>query len=132
MQAPIFIEITLDQFADKLTSYKESGWRFANLCGSTVGDKVEILCSFAQDQQIENLFMLVEQGEQVPAVSTVFPSSFLYENEIFDLFGIKFEGSILDYDGRFYTTSVPTPMNPHSLEAEEFLASSDGEEADNG
>jgi len=132
MITPVFINITLDQFTKEVEGYKERGWRFANLCGSTVGDKVEILCSFAQEQEIENLSMLVEKGEQVPAVSTIYPSSFLYENEIFELFGVKFEGTILDYNGSLYVTSVPTPMNPGSLEAEEFLASSDGEEASCG
>jgi len=132
MQAPVFIEITLDKLPDKLLAYKEKGWRFANLCGSTVDDKVEILCSFAKDQQLENLSFLVEQGAEIPAVSTLFPSAFLYENETFDLFGIKFDGTILDFGGKFYITSVPTPMNPHSPEAEEFLALSSDEEASCG
>jgi len=132
MKEPLFIEITLDQLESKVASYKERGWRFANLCGSTAGNKVELLCSFALDQETENLFLFIEQRAQVPAISPHFPSAFLYENETNDLFGVKFEGTTLDYGGRFYLTSVPTPMNPHSLKAEAFLASSDDEEVDNG
>jgi len=132
MEVPVYKEITLDQFAQEVAGYKERGWRFANLCGSTVGDKVELLCTFALDQETENLLLFVSQDEQVPAVSPLFPSAFLYENETSDLFGVKFEDMTLDFGGRFYLTSVPTPMNPHSLKAEEFLASDDGEEVSNG
>jgi len=132
MLAPVFTEITLDQLAGKLGSYKEDGWRFANLCGTTAGNRVEILISFTQDEKIDNLLLFVEKGEKVPAVSTLFPSAFLYENETFDLYGVKFDGTILDFDGRFYITSVPTPMNPGSLAAEEYLASSSDEEANSG
>ncbi|MCL2529192.1 MAG: NADH-quinone oxidoreductase subunit C [Coriobacteriia bacterium] len=132
MQAPAFTEITLDQLAGKLSSYKEDGWRFANLCGTTAGNMVEILISFTLDEKIDNLLLFVEKGVKVPAVSKIFPSAFLYENETFDLYGVKFDGTILDFDGRFYITSVPTPMNPHSLAAEEYLASSSDEEANNG
>ena len=128
MEVPVYKEITLDQFAPEVAGYKERGWRFTNLCGSTVEDKVELLCTFALDQETESLLLLVDKGEQVAAVSTVYPSAFLYENETSDLFGVKFEGTTLDFGGRFYLTSVPTPMNPHSLKAEEFLTSDDGEE----
>ena len=132
MEVPIFKEVTIDQFAEEVAGYKERGWRFANLCGSTVGDKVEVMCSFALDQETENLLLFVEQGQKVAAVSTIYPSAFLYENETSDLFGVQFEGTTLDYGGRFYLTSVPTPMNPRSLKAEEFLASDDGEEVNCG
>jgi len=132
MEAPVFYDISLDEFAERVAGYKERGWRFTNLCGSTVGDKVELLCSFVQGKETENLSLLVANDEQVPAVSTLFPSAFLYENETHDLFGVKFEGTILDYGGRFYPTCVPTPMNPRSLEAEEYFASSNVEEATHG
>ena len=122
MGAQVFKDISLDQFISTVESYKERGWRFANLCGSTVGDKVELLCSFALGEELENLSMLVGIDDRVPAVSPLFPSAFLNENETSELFGVKFEGMILDFGGRFYPTSVPTPMNPTSREAQEYLA----------
>jgi len=132
MEVPVFNNITLDEFAQSVAGYKERGWRFSNLCGSTVGDKVELLCSFVNGGEVENLSLLVERDEPVAAVSTLFPSAFLYENETHDLFGVKFDGMILDFGGKFYPISVPTPMNPHSSEAEAFLASSEGEEVTHG
>ena len=140
MASQVFKDISLDQLTERVKSYKERGWRFANLCGSTVGDKVELLCSFAQGEELENLSFFVENGDIVPAVSPLYPSAFLNENETSELFGVKFKGTILDFGGCFYPTSVPTPMNPSSLEAQEYLASQDtccpldtsGEEASDG
>ncbi|MCL2807406.1 MAG: NADH-quinone oxidoreductase subunit C [Coriobacteriia bacterium] len=122
MEVQEYIEISLDEFAHRVKSYKESGWRFSNLNGSTVGNEVEIICSFAKGQELENLLFLVKKGEKVPAVSPLFPSAFVGENETHDLYGVIFEGTILDFGGKFYPTSVPTPMNPSSLAAEQFLA----------
>ncbi|MDR2036265.1 MAG: NADH-quinone oxidoreductase subunit C [Coriobacteriales bacterium] len=118
MDPQVYKNIELVQFMSEVTGYKERGWRFVNLCGSSVGDQVELLCSFALDNQLENLSMLVSNGEQVPAISPLYPSAFFFENETRDLFGVQFEGTIIDFAGRFYPTSVPTPMNPTSVEAE--------------
>ena len=133
MDPQVYREIALSQFIGWVKSYHEEGWRFANLCGSTVGDKVELLCSFSKGDELENLAVLVAQGEQVPAISSLYPSAFFFENETRDLFGIQFKGTILDYGGSFYPTSVPTPMNPGSVEAEGYVAfatdAEDSEEA---
>lgn len=122
MDSQVYIPIQLDAFAGRVKNYKERGWRFVNLCGSTVGDKVELLCSFAEENKLENLSLLVAKDEPVPAVSPVYPSAFFFENETKDLFGVQFADMTLDFGGTFYPTSVPTPMNPHSLEAEAFAA----------
>ena len=127
MQAQVFKDIPLDQFTSLVEGYKERGWRFANLCGSTVGDKVELLCSFALGEEFENLSVIVGKEDTVFAVSPFFPSAFLNENETHDLYGIAFKGMTLDYGGRFFVTSVPTPMNPGSRQAGEFLAADSGE-----
>lgn len=124
MESQVFKDISLDRFIGRVKDYRESGWRFVNLSGSTVGDKVELLCSFAKGRELENLSVLVGKEDTVPAVSPLFPSAFLNENEASELFGVKFEGMILDFRGDFFQTSIPTPLNPCSLEAEEFLASS--------
>ena len=95
-----------------------------------MGNKVEVLCSFVLGEELENLSLLVAADEVVPAVSPLFPSAFLNENETSELFGVKFKGITLDYGGSFYPTSVPTPMNPTSTAALAFLASSDELDAD--
>ncbi len=132
MDPQVFIPLELGEFLNRVKSYKEKGWRFANLCGSTVGDKVELLCSFSRAAKLENFSILVAKDEVVPAISPLFPSAFFFENETHDLYGVQFADMTLDFGGRFYPTSVPTPMNPYSLKAEAYLANSEGEEAARG
>lgn len=117
----IFLEVELEQIKDLIRDYKDRGWRFTNLCASDVEGRVELLYSFSSGRDMENLRVLVDNGQAAPAVSPFFPNAFLHENETRDLYGVKFDGITLDYNGRFYPTSVPTPMNPSSLEAVEFL-----------
>ncbi|MDR1088758.1 MAG: NADH-quinone oxidoreductase subunit C [Coriobacteriales bacterium] len=123
MDPQVFRDIELDELEGQIRSYRERGWRLANLCGSSVGDKVELLYSFSDGPELENLRMLVDNGQKIPAVSPLYPNAFVFENEARDLYGVVFEGGLIDYGGRFYSPSVPTPMNPASLPAQEYLAS---------
>ena len=126
MDPQIFMDISLHQLEGMAKDYKERGWRFVNLCASTVDDKVELLCTFSNHEELENLRFFVEEGEVVPAMSPLFPNAFMFENETHDLYGITFKGCIIDFGGKFYSPSVPTPMNPNSAAATEFSAA--GEE----
>lgn len=38
-------------------------------------------------------------------------SAFIYENEMHDLFGIKFKNLELDYQGNFFRVAQKTPWN---------------------
>ena len=49
-------------------------------------------------------------------------NAFVFENETHDLFGVEFENIAIDFRGRFYDVSVPTPMNPKSVFANGSIA----------
>lgn len=121
MDPQVFIDTTLEKLDAQIQSYKERDWRFTNLCGSTVENQVELLYTFSAGEEMENLRVLVDSNQVVPAVSPVFPVAFYFENEVHDLFGISFEGIAIDFEGTFFKTSVPTPMNPASASAEQYL-----------
>jgi ech hydrogenase subunit D len=121
MDPQVFIDIELAELEGRTKAYKERGWGFANLCGSTVGSEVELLCTFTHGEEMENLRLLVSKEDEVPALSPLFPSAFFFENETKDLFGVQFKGISIDFGGKFYPTSVPTPMNPASLAALQYL-----------
>jgi ech hydrogenase subunit D len=130
MEPQVFKDIELAQLANMVKDYKERAWRLTNLCGSSVEGKVELLYSFSADEELENLRVLVANDEEVPAVSPLYPCAFMFENETHDLYGVRFTGMTLNYEGAFYPTSVPTPMNPASAAAERFLATSEADVAD--
>lgn len=123
MDPQIFNDISLEQIKNTAQEYKERGWRLTNLCGSSVEGKVELLYSYAQGKELENARVVVSNEDEVPSVSAIYPGIFIFENETHDLFGVNFTDISIDYEGAFYPTSVPTPMNPSSNQAKQFLAS---------
>jgi NADH:ubiquinone oxidoreductase subunit C len=152
----VFIDIAADEMRQRVEEYSELGWRFVNICGSTVVDAadaasaasagdggagaagaassaassaegggatgVELIYSFSKGLPLENLRFTIDTGTVVPSISDCFPNAFFFENETHDLFGVKFSGISIDFDGEFYTVAVPTPMNPYSSAAREAAA----------
>ncbi|MDR1016006.1 MAG: NADH-quinone oxidoreductase subunit C [Coriobacteriales bacterium] len=99
-----------DQLIGEAKRYQEAGWRFVNICGSTTIDGIELLYSFGRMEELENLTMIVQVGDTVPSISPVFENAFFFENETQDLYGIHFEGLILDYKQKFYGPVEAHPM----------------------
>jgi hypothetical protein len=118
----VFIDIDLQELDRRVADYGERGWRFVNICGSTVEDGVELIYSFSDGLPLENLRLTVGDEDVIPSVSDRFPNAFFFENETHDLFGVSFSGISIDFDGEFYAVAVPTPMNPHSTDAREAAA----------
>jgi ech hydrogenase subunit D len=113
----VFIDIVHEDLHKKIEEYDARGWRFVNICGSTVEEGVELIYSFSQGLPLENLRFTIDNDTEISSVSDLFPSAFFFENETHDLFGVRFSGISIDFDGEFYTVAVPTPMNPRSAEA---------------
>jgi len=122
MDPQVFIDIKLAQLRPKVEQYHTQGWRFVNICGSTVRDGVELIYSFSNGEPLENLRFVAASGSSIQSISDLYLNSFFCENETHDLFGITFKDIAIDFGGEFYTTSVPTPMNPASTQAQEAFA----------
>ena len=113
----VFIDIQLSELARLSEDYANRGWRFVNICGSSVDGGVEMIYSFSNGLELENLRFVVGNDAEIASVSERFPNAFFFENETHDLFGVRFSGISIDFNGEFYTVSVPTPMNPRSSAA---------------
>ncbi|MDR0350161.1 MAG: NADH-quinone oxidoreductase subunit C [Coriobacteriales bacterium] len=113
----IFIDIMANEMRQRAEAYQERGWRFVNICGSTTDTGVELIYSFSHGLSLENLRFVIGGETTLPSVSDCFPNAFFFENETHDLFGVRFSGISIDFDGEFYALSVPTPMNPRSTKA---------------
>ena len=50
--------------------------------------------------------------DRVESITGTYWPAFIYENEMHDLFGIKFMHMELDYEGNFFKVAEPTPWNP--------------------
>lgn len=95
---------------EMIASLRSSGYRLVQICATTLADCYEMNYSFDKDRQFKNLRFTVQPGETIPSISLIYGSAFLYENEIHDLFGIKIEHMVIDYQGTFYATRIPTPF----------------------
>ncbi len=74
-------------------------------------DGMEITYSFSKDMEFLNLRMNIEPETEIDSISSIYSYSFLYENEIKELYGIKINGISLDYNDNFYRIAVKTPFN---------------------
>jgi ech hydrogenase subunit D len=87
----------------EVARFKAEGYRLATLsCVEADEGRLEILYHFDRNLELAHLSLAVPPDKEVPSISKVFLAAFAVENEIQDLFGIRFEGLAIDYEGRFY------------------------------
>ena len=103
--------VTASQLAAEVKSLCDQGWRLVQIGVTSLGELYEVNYSFDRDMAFKNLRLHVpSKGARLPSVSGIYWCAFLYENEIHDLFGITFDGLVLDFKGGLYTTAIPTPF----------------------
>lgn len=107
-----FTPVELSQLLIKVKDLKAEGYRFGQACATVVDDTFEIIYSFDKAYELINLKLVISQGEEVESITGTYWPAFIYENEMHDLFGIKFNHMELDYQGNFFKVAEPTPWNP--------------------
>lgn len=107
-----FITIEPAQLLDMVQDLKEQGFRFVQAFCTKVSEGFELTYSFDQDHILTNLQFVVPEEEEIMSISGIVWAGFLYENEMQDLFGVKFKHVALNYGGHFFKVSQPTPWNP--------------------
>lgn len=82
---------------------KVQGWRLVTLTATEIDAQwVDILYHFDRDLELLHLRLAAPKNAPVPSISPVYFAALLVENEIRDLFGLRFEGLVVDYEGRLY------------------------------
>lgn len=100
---------TLEARAAELLGH---GRRFVTVtCCNNRDGSFDLFYSFDRDLTLENLKLTVQKDETVPSISGVCLAAAFAENEIGELFGLKFSGLVLDYGGRFLL-SEDAPQEP--------------------
>ncbi len=118
--APVFTQAPLSDVASIAASYKDRGYRFVQLCASTLEDSVELLYTFqpaGYQGGLEGVRVNVPDGQPVASITASYPAAFVFENETHDLFGVDVQGINIDFAGEFYTVNVAYPMNPRAAAA---------------
>ena len=108
-----FETVELSQLISRVGDMKEDGYRLGLICGVVLDDDTyEIIYSFDKGHVLQNLRLKIKIGEEVESVTGIYWPAFIYENEIHDLFGVKFNHSALDYQGTFFKVAEETPWKP--------------------
>ncbi len=111
-------------FLDKVRGYQRDGWRLALVNATSVlpspempDGAVDVSWSFEKGGQLEHLRERVTSEDEVPSVSDVFGSAFLYENELRELFGVRVTGLNVDFKGALYRAQERVPFSPRAIRA---------------
>ncbi|MEI8241909.1 MAG: NADH-quinone oxidoreductase subunit C [bacterium] len=105
------IPVTPDRLVAEVQALRSDNWRLVQIGVTAIGEVFEVNYSFDRELVFRNLRLQVAAaGARLPSVSGVYFCAFLYENEIHDLFGISFDGLVLDFKGHLYHTAKPFPF----------------------
>ena len=106
--------IELNELKAKVQTMHAAKARLVQIGSTKVEDQIEINYSFDQDMHFTNFRVTVPASNppEIASVSSFYLAAALYENELQDLYGLKFAGLVLNYDGKFYKKAAVTPFNP--------------------
>jgi ech hydrogenase subunit D len=105
------IPITVATLVAEVQAMRDQGWRFVQIGVTSLGETLEVNYSFDREQKFRNLRLHLPAADaHLPSVSQVYWCAFLYENEIHDLFGVIFDGLVLDFKGNLYQTAKAFPF----------------------
>lgn len=112
----VIVPVTVEELLPKVEELVKKGFRMVQIHSVRL-EKMQINYSFELDYQFLNLRLEIEPGTEIPSISGLFPSAFLYENEMHDLFGISVLDMSIDFKGNLYQTAVKTPFNQQEKES---------------
>lgn len=103
--------ITLDEVIPTAKRMFHDGWRFIT---QTVVDRGEegfdILYHYDKELQEQDYRLTVLKGAVIPSMSGVYFAALLVENENRDLFGLAYDGLILDFNRTLYLEEAGDPI----------------------
>lgn len=97
------ISVSPDDLVGAVAKLKVEGYRFVTLsCMQGDENTFVILYHFDKDFLLKHLRMHVPADGPLPSITSVYFAAFLVENEIQDLFGLRFRGLVVDYERTLY------------------------------
>lgn len=97
------ISVDIDTVVGETAKIKVEGYRFLTMsCAELDETMVDILYHFDKDLELKHFRLTVPRDTPVPSISPVYFAAFLVENEIQDLFAVRFKGLAIDYERTLY------------------------------
>lgn len=95
---------TLDssKLISKVLEFRNRKYRFVTITAVTNSDlTVDLIYSFEKGNELYNLKITSPKGGTVESITEIYLAAAFAENEIIELFGLKFSDLVLDYGGHF-------------------------------
>lgn len=109
MFAPV--SITLDEVVPTAKRMFHDGWRLITHTVTDLGDDgFDILFHYDKDLEEQDFRLVVPRGTVIPSMSGVYFAAMLIENENRDLFGLEYEGLVLDFNRTLYLEEAGDPI----------------------
>ncbi|SHE28644.1 ech hydrogenase subunit D [Thermoanaerobacter uzonensis DSM 18761] len=106
-------EIKLEDIEKETKYYYENGYRFVTETCLEEEGKFKIIYTFEKDYQMDSFHVFVSPQEEVPSISKVYFAALPVENEIHEMFGIKFKNLVLDFQGLLFLGEY-APISPQA------------------
>lgn len=107
------IAILREELPARAAQLAREGWRIVHVACTVQGDQLEILYAFDRLYKLVNYRVQVPKSDPVvPSISSTYLAAFAYENELQDLYGMRVDGLVLDFKGKFYRKRHEAPFNP--------------------
>lgn len=110
IEEQLITDIPVDRLLDEVKSRSDDGSRLVQIGCTRIEDGFEINYSFEKDYRFENLRVTIGEDVTMPSISDIYWGSFIYENEMHDLYGIGVDGMNIDFKGNLIRTSIPHPF----------------------
>ncbi len=83
-----------DDIVKLARSFKEDNYFLETITAVDKKDKIRLIYIFNQFAKVHRaaLYIDIQYNETVPSITGIFPSADWFESEVYDFFGIKFEG----------------------------------------
>jgi ech hydrogenase subunit D len=97
------ITISLDTVVGETGRLKAEGYRLVTMSSAELdAERVDLLYHFDKNLTMKHLRLTVTKDTLVPSISPVYLAALLVENEIQDLFGVRFKGLAIDFNRTLY------------------------------
>lgn len=89
------IEIERADLMREVSARKTEGCRLVAITATKSGTRHEICYSFDCRYQVRTCRVILSARDTLPTITGIYPSAFVYENELQDIFGIAVTGSLV-------------------------------------
>lgn len=106
-----FKPLLLEEVHEEAKKRLDGKWRYVQMLAVNKDDGADVIYSYMKDGELDNLVVSdVPRDAHIQSITDLYLEAFVCENEICDLFGIKFDGLAIDFLGNFYKLSTEKPM----------------------